>query len=329
MRVDLACAAVGEVHDHDPEPVGLETRPLHRPIGQAASVRRDHRTGVPGRIGGGQVAGRRRAVDLTAVDIEIGAPRLGPAGEADREEHCAAVRGDRVVGGIAERLGRGVAIDPLHQRHRRAGRDAFRVQGHGEQMRARSVGPCVPVAHKETIIHAAGRVVGLAMRQPQPRVGRRLRIREHGQRYHEMLAVPGRLEAPDIHRQIRDLNRCATGYREAPDLVRAATTRDRQHRRAVGAPGWLIHPGLGVGQTGWRPTRRERQNPHRMDRLVAAEIGRSQRKGDHPPIRRDRRIGQTIERHQILCGERPGLHTGCRGQGRQNRPAQQGGSQEG
>ena len=83
VRSNLTDLSGRHVPQEDGVFVGLEPGPRHGPIRHRPAVRREHRTCVPCVIGVGQVLeGPVAAQAIGPEQVEIGAPRLGPAGHA-------------------------------------------------------------------------------------------------------------------------------------------------------------------------------------------------------------------------------------------------------
>ncbi|KAG1255553.1 hypothetical protein G6F68_010278 [Rhizopus microsporus] len=140
LRGDLAGLAAGKVHRHQAEAVGLEARALHRAVEQGLAVGAEHRAGIPGRVGRGQVDRCLLAGGVEAAQVEVGRPRLLLASHADAGHHAGAIRRPREVIIAAERLGRCIAIDGRAQRRRTLDRTGLgRRQRRHEQANRR---PC-------------------------------------------------------------------------------------------------------------------------------------------------------------------------------------------
>ena len=116
-RIDRAIPGLGQcaalaalrVLDHDMETVGFEARAFHRTPRELRPIAREHWLRVPGEIIGGEIA-RFAAIDRHFIQIEVGRPRFRLALDARREHDLRAVRRERVLGGIAERLGRHIGV---------------------------------------------------------------------------------------------------------------------------------------------------------------------------------------------------------------------------
>uniref|UniRef100_A0A0N4Z1H5 LigA n=1 Tax=Parastrongyloides trichosuri TaxID=131310 RepID=A0A0N4Z1H5_PARTI len=164
---DLARLAGGDVAQEDRIFVGLEARTGHGAVGQGLAVGREDRAGVPGRVGVGQIgqlAGRR---DGDAVEVEVRAPGLAVPGLARREDQRLPVRGEGELALVAERLGRGVAVEAFRDPDRLAARLAVGADRLDEQVVLGVVVPRIPVTHEHAVIDLAGRLalgLGLAAR---------------------------------------------------------------------------------------------------------------------------------------------------------------------
>ena len=209
--------------------------------------------GVPGGVVRRQVLRRGRAVDRGAPDVEIGAPGLGLAGEAGREQHRRPVGREGVVLVAAERLGRGVAVEALHQRPRGAARHARGVEVEREQVVVGPVRPGVPVADEQPVEDLAGRGLALGLRV-QPLLGALQRRAVGEDRGRDTIFVPSglSLEGADVERKVGHLGGGGAGGIGAPDLVGARAARGEVDRLAVGRP---ARAGRAAGRGG-QPLRR-------------------------------------------------------------------------
>src|SRR5690606_35262872 len=155
---DLARLAGGDVAQEDRELVRFKARTGHGAVGQGLTVRREDRAGVPGRVGLGQIGqlARRRYGD--AVEVEVRAPRLAVPGLARGEDQRLPVRREGELALVAERLGRGVAVEALRDPDRLAARLAVGADRLDEQVVLGVVVPRIPVTHEHAVIDLAGRL---------------------------------------------------------------------------------------------------------------------------------------------------------------------------
>ena len=316
VRRDLALLTALNIHQHDLITVGLKARTRHRAIGQGAAVRRKHRPRVPGRIvlgqvGEGPVAGQ--AVGLPQV--EIGAPRLGLAGQARREDDGVARRGEDEIALVAERLGRGVPVKTLGHPGRSSGRLTVAADRLDEQMVLGVVVPRIPVADEHPVIDLAGCFPlghGLAHLDRGVQIGR---VRIDGQGHSHLVARGADAIGVHVQRQIGHLHRRRRGRGHAPDLAGARLAR-QEVQIAVPAPAGGVGALVRDGQSARRHVRRVQvQHPQAAGAAVGLYIRRRHRIDDVAPVRRHLRISQPVGRDHILIGE----GVGRRGRSRNRR----------
>ncbi len=289
--------------------VGLEARPFLRAPGEARPVGRDHRLPVGRGIGGGEVLGPGRAVEGRAPKVEVGAPGLACA-PLGREDHRPAVGSDRIVRVVAEGLGRGVGVEAGHDVDGRP-RRAVAGQSHREQVVARAVGPCVPVADEQPRIEHAGRLArGLGV-EPGLGAGQALAIGEHPHGDHQRLAVRAQPVGPHVQGQLGDLHRLGAGGVGPPDLggpgARGQEVDEPAVRRPPRIGGAAVRGGQSVGRRVLRP---RIQQPQGVDRGVVVPIGGPEVIDHRPTVRRDVRIGGAIHHRHVLGRQGVGVGEG-------------------
>ena len=313
-----ALLAACDIHQHDLEAVGLKAGAGHRQVGERAAVGREHAFGIPCGIVGRQVARRGASGGGHAVEVEVGRPGFGLAGDACREHDRLAVRAEAVFLAVAEGFRGHVAIERAGQADRGAADAPVGVQRGREQHGVAAVGPGIPVAHEQAVIHAPARLVFRLRIHPALGAGEVGAVAEDGHAQRDAVAGRRQAEVVDVERQVRHLRRLAAGGALAPDLRAARARREEVN-----------------GVARWRPFRVEAAALVRDERLrcrlavdagdpdagmpaVLRHVGGAHRIDDARRVRRHHRAadpfqgGQIFHRQAARGGMDIGGGQGCR-----------------
>ena len=292
--------AGGDVAQHQDQPIGFIAGPLHRGIGQPFAIGRHHRHRVGRIIGVGQVDRLGAAVGRHAENVEVGRQRLDPPGLAQGEEQRLAIRAPGQFLRSAERLGRAVADQAAHHRHRLAARDR-----HDEDLRTLAVAPRIPVAHEQLVIDPAA---ARAWR------GRRLHIvdrartdRPVGPQRH-LVTLGVQQETGNAAGRLADLHRLTACDRRAPQLIVAAGVGYIIKRAAVSRKDrrCLILVGHRRDQPGRLPRLVDCQQIEVGAAAIIGEIRAAQLIGHPLAVRRYGRRRHPVQRHHVIGHERTG-----------------------
>ncbi len=326
LRRDLAGLAAGHVHRHQPEAVGFEAGAFHRAVVQGLAVGGEHRAGVPGAVGRGQVDRRGLARRIQTVQVEVGGPRLLAPGHAHAGDQRLPVRRPGVVLAAAERLGRNVARQGHADRRGAEHRLGLGVAGQRrhEQAVAAAVVPGVPMAHEQLVEHhAAGLGVLLRVQALLRAAQIRAAVLEHAGAEGDAVALRRDVVAVHVQREIGELARRAAGQRQRVQLLAAGLGAEEVHGLAVGRQFRRIDVPAVRGQ----PLRRRRiagaqvAQPQPGAGLVAGLVNLPLGEDQRAAIGRQQRRGHPVQRHHVAdvetAGRRQRRQRGQQAQGQQ------------
>jgi hypothetical protein len=247
---------------------------------------------------------RGRAVQRNAPQVVIGAPRFLAVGRLGREHHRLAVGRDGEVLVAAERLGRRIAVEAVHQRDRGARGDAGLVQLQGVEVVLGPVVPGVPVADEQLVVDHAGGLLRALGGQLVLGALQGVAVGEHGLGDDDRLAVGRDLEGADVERGLGHLDGGLAGRVGAIDLVQAAgPSRDEVQALAVRRPAGAAGPAVGNRQPARRHPGLQVGDPQRHRGLVGREVHRPYAVDHEAAVRRHARIADPLQLHHVLGGE--------------------------
>ena len=304
-RQQLARLMTRAIVRHEPPAIRLEARAQLRVIEDELSVGRVHRIFigplVPRRDHVRRAAGRRNR-----VEIVVGAPRVFAPGVLRGVRELLPVGRPRVAFASAEWSGRHV----VH----RAGREIEQpvaVGADGEQMRARAVVPCIPVAIHQRI----GNVRLHRTRRRRLHALERARVirarREHARRKGDPLAARRPHGSRRTAGERRELLARAAHLIGNPELI----ARDVRHTLPVRRPTRLPNARGRIGERRGRAAARRDLVRHRGS-AVRREIRRSHREEHAGAARRYLRIGDRLHRLEAFDSKGSLLRLFLRGERR-------------
>ena len=260
--------------------------------------------GIRSRIGDGEIHRSGAALDRHLEQIEVGRPGLGAPGDARGEHQRPAVgaEGESLI--VPEGLVRNIGIEAPREVNGRAAGAGAGGERLGEQVRACTVAPGVPVADEHALVDARARLVLCPRVQPFPGAAERRAVGEDFHREGEQVTARRHLQRSDVERIVGHLLRLAAARRDAPDLAAPRARRDEVERATVRGPARTRVARLAAGQAARRcAARREIEQPEARTALVGVHVRLPLHEGELAAVGGELWVGDALESHQVVHGE--------------------------